>query len=206
VLSKRGAARLAGCGIDEADGVSLYSMTAASYPHRMLGTFYLIERQLRGDDVATELGILRERIPFTRKALEQQYCRIPDGLAAWGIDGGSTKRCLVDWIEVEQSRKPLEERQRVFKVAFHTGRPMCLQESMVLNKLVIVVDRRKITREYLVQGFRYATRTLNQEQTATVAKRIVVAEMEIGFPLKMLSMQEVPFPEILAPSSRRNKD
>jgi hypothetical protein len=143
VLAANGAARLRACGIDARRGVDMSSIMGVQFAHRMLGTCYLIDREVRGHHSFGEHAIANGQAPVSRDELERRFHKVPDGLVLLpAIDRGYAHGGLVaDWIEVESARKSYKELSRILALVWQTGGWLDDSRSIVLDRVVFVYAR-----------------------------------------------------------------
>lgn len=145
LLAKNGAARLRAWGIDARRGGDMSSIMGAQFAHRMLGTCYLIHREVQGHNSFGEHAIANGQAPVSRHELERRFHRIPDGLVfSPASDRGYAHSCpVVDWIEVESARKSYKELSRILALVWQSGVWLDDSETAMLDRVVFVYDQRQ---------------------------------------------------------------
>jgi hypothetical protein len=145
LLAKNGAARLRAWGIDARRGGDMSSIMGAQFAHRMLGTCYLIDREVQGHNSFGEHAIANGQAPVSRHELERRFHKIPDGLVLLpAIDRGYAQGGLVaDWIEVESARKSFKELSRILALVWQSGVWLDDSQSIMLDRVVFVYDQRQ---------------------------------------------------------------
>ena len=136
-LTRTGAAWLDLRGIPAHHTLDLSSVAGPTFFHRTMATRYLIERQVKGCQVAGEYLILRRKLPFNIDGLAKALQKLPDGLV-WQrkADG----RTVVEFVEQEAAPKARAEIERCLRAAEYVGVAMSTDGKVRLGGVVFVFD------------------------------------------------------------------
>ena len=192
VLATGGAARLRACGIDARAGGDMSSITGPQFSHRMLGTCYLIERQVQGHNSFGEHAIANGRAPVSRHELERRFHKLPDGLVLLpGVDRGYTGGLVADWIEVEASRKPDRELRRILALAWEAGAWLDDAHTVMLDRVVFVYDDRHGHEKSITNALQQYILARPPADPSLVLSSIALARCKIRTPLVWCGCEEV---------------
>lgn len=123
------------------EGSRISGVQGRGFFHRTLGTAWMVDQLLRGNDVYTEFAINSGRYEITRQALAQRWGKLPDGLVIREKRNarGEVTEYLVDWLEVESTHKGLKQRDRVMDMIWVLGRPLLDEDKpLFLDRLVLL--------------------------------------------------------------------
>lgn len=193
VLTKGGATRLREWGIDARHGCDMPSITGPQFYHRMLGTCYLIERQIRGHTAYGEHAIARGRAPVRQGELERRFRKLPDGLVLVpGVERGFAHGGLVaDWIEVESSRKPYQELRRILDVAWQVGVFIDDARTIVLDRVVFVYNGRQGHEQPILKALEQYILAHRPDVPSVFLSGIALARCNIRTPLVWHGHEEI---------------
>ena len=207
ILTKGGAARLREWGVDARQGCDMSSITGPQFYHRMLGTCYLIERQLLGHTVHGEYAIASGRAPVRPSELESRFEKLPDGLVLVPrVERGYVSgKPVADWIEVESSRKPYQELRRILDVAWQAGAFMDDARTIVLDRVVFVYNERQRHELSIARALEKYTLDHRQEGGKTFLSSIVFVRCNIRTPLIWRGHEEIADSTLLSAGNLSEK-
>lgn len=208
VLSTKGAKLLSDNGMPARTGSAIQGVQGPTFWHRTLGTAYLAEqlRRVPGAEVYGEYALGRGYGPMTNGNFKAQYGKIPDGLVLVpGPERGLRDDLIaVDWIEVESSYKPKEERRRVLDIGDHLGTLLPDCDNLVIDRLVIVyAPEQGHDRRMLASARAWIDRKKSQgAHLEALLPSMCVAEVKVERPLRYLGHEEYTLDELIARKSR----
>jgi hypothetical protein len=193
VLGKGGAARLRDWGINARAGGDMSSITGTQFRHRMLGTCYLIERQIQGHSSWGEHAIGSGQAPVSRHELERRWHKLPDGLVLVpAVERGYADGLVADWIEVEgSSRKPDRELRRILALAWEAGAWLDDAHTAMLDRVVFVYDRRHSHETRITTALQQYMLARPPAEPSLLLSSIVAARCQIRNPLVWCGYEEV---------------
>lgn len=181
MLTTTGANHLSLLGYSAHNTLELSSVTGATFSHRTLGTRFLIEKQNRKFEVAGEYEILKQRVPFSIKSLEQMLKKKPDGLA-WkrvGRDGFE-----FEWVEVENAAKSKLELMKMLTVAQRAGLAIDTRRSVFLSKLTIVFDSTYAHANRILRAADELWGHLPSQKRAEYERKVSLNAVHLSLPLR----------------------
>jgi hypothetical protein len=192
VLGRGGAARLRGWGINARAGGDMSSITGTQFVHRMLGTCYLIERQIQGHSSWGEHAIASGQAPVNRLELERRFDKLPDGLVLVpAVERGYTGGLVADWVEVEGSRKPYRELRRILALAWEAGAWLDDAHTVMLDRVVFVYDHRYDHETSITTALQQYILACPPAEPSLLLSSIVAARCQIRNPLVWCGYEEV---------------
>lgn len=193
ILTKSGAARLREWDIDARQGGDMSSITGPQFYHRMLGTCYLIERQIRGHTSYGEHAIASGRAPARQDELERRFKKLPDGLVLVpGVERGYARGGLVaEWIEVESSRKPYQELRRILDVGWECGAFLDDARTIMLDRVVFVYNGRQGHEHPIAKALEQYILARRPDVPSVFLSSIALARCDIRTPLVWRGHEEI---------------
>lgn len=136
------------------EGTRIGGVQGRGFFHRTLGTAWMVDQLLAGQDVYPEFSINSGRYTITRQALAQRWGKLPDGLVVREVhdDRGEVTHYAVDWLEVESTHKGLKERSRVMDMIWVLGKPLLDGLPMYLDRLILLYSADSGHEAMLVQS------------------------------------------------------
>jgi hypothetical protein len=194
-LTKKGVGLLRSYGSEIGDAGQLSSISGPQFYHRTLGTLYLLEkgREQDGIEVLGEYALLRGYGSISRKAISERFHKFPDGIVirdARKRDYDFTGK-VVDWIEVESAYKSQENLDSILNIAWQAGGWLDLRESMLLDRIVFVVNRSQAHEKYIMSAIRRHIKDKPTEVVQHFLAGIVIARADVQQPLRWRGLEEV---------------
>jgi hypothetical protein len=193
ILAKRGAARLREWGVDARQGCDMSSVTGPQFYHRMLGTCYLIERQVRGHTSFGEHAMATGQAPVSMRELERRFKKVPDGLVLLpeAERGYAGRGQIADWVEVESSRKPYQELRRILDVAWQSGVFLDDAQTIMLDRVVFVYNERQGHEESITKAVEKYILASRPDSPSVFLSGISLARCKIRTPLVWCGHEEI---------------
>lgn len=194
-LTKSGVGQLRSYGIEVGDAGELSSVSGPQFYHRTLGTLYLLEkgREAPGPEVLGEYALLRGYGSISRAELSGRFHKFPDGLVVrdavtrdYDFDGK-----VVDWVEVESAYKSQENLDAILNIAWQTGGWLDLRETMLLDRVVFVINDAQAHEKYIVSALRRHLKDKPPEVAQHFLAGVVIARASVKIPLRWQGLQEV---------------
>lgn len=122
------------------DGTRISGFMGLEVYHRSLGTAWLIEQLIAGNEVLSEYAINSLPGEITRKKLNKEWGKLPDGLVLREVfdEAGQLLHYNVDWLEVESSYKNPAERERMMQMAWSLGKQLLPDTPYYLDRIVFL--------------------------------------------------------------------
>ena len=122
------------------DGTRIVGVQGVEVYHRTLGTAWLVEQLIAGNEVLSEYAINSLPGEITRLKLNQHWGKLPDGLVLREVrdEAGQLLHYNVDWLEVESSYKSPAERERMMQMAWSLGKQLLPDTPFYLDRIVFV--------------------------------------------------------------------
>jgi hypothetical protein len=191
VLTTRGAGRLDLMGLPCRHGRDIVGVAGATFLHRTLATRYLIERQVAGAEVLGEYAIAHGWAPLTKDTIAKRFGKLPDGFVFYASSKRGDEQRLVDWVEVEQAAKPLEDLKAVVRQALRLGEPLGGKSGYFLSRLVIVFARSENHASRILKAASQIWADRNISNFNEIEARIMLVFVDVGFPLRWQGHQSI---------------
>lgn len=203
-LTGKGAARLKMEDLDANESGGLTSIGGPQFFHRTVGTCYLLEKAIKGAEVFGEYSIIKGWAPVTRAEFSQQYRKNPDGLIVVGGPerGYAAGVKTVDWVEVESSYKADADLEKIFGIAWQVGTWLDLRETILLDRVVFVIDIRQRHEHAILTHLRRYLKEHPLDDPERVLSSIVFVRAKITTPLVWKGYEEVTAWTALMDSSK----
>lgn len=195
VLAKRGAALVSQMVKETVyEGSRITGIQGRSMYHRTLGTAWMVEQIVAGNEVLSEFSVNSHRGVITRAALNKQWGKLPDGLVLHEVrdDTGQVTHYNVDWLEVESTYKSPEQRERLMNFAWNLGQPLLPGLPYYLDRVIFLYTSDSKHESALVRS---ATEKLRQtkhqiDDPEALLGSIVLTSVEAAIPLRIQAFRE----------------
>lgn len=179
-VTRVGASWLEVRGVPARHTLDLSSVSGATFFHRTLASRYLIEREVKGAQVAGEYVILRKAQPFSLDPVLRTLRKLPDGLV-WQRRGDGVS--LVEFVEQEAAPKARAEIERCLKVAELVGVPLPGDGRYMVGGLTFVFDRSLNHARRIVAAADALWGSRSPAERAALERRVKLVAVELRDPL-----------------------
>lgn len=194
-LTKSGVGQLRSYGIEVGEAGELSSVSGPQFFHRTMGTLYMLEKGKESPDteVLGEYALLRGYGSISRADISGRFHKFPDGLVLREASSRDYEFSgkVVDWVEVESAYKSQENLDEILNIAWQTGSWMDLHETLLLDRVVFVLNSAQAHEKYIVTAIKRHLKDKPPEVAQHFLAGIVIARAEIEVPLRWQGLHEV---------------
>jgi hypothetical protein len=186
----------------------LFGVHGTQFQHRSYETRYLVERIARGHTAFGSHAIAKNWAPISRQQSIAWHKKIPDGLVVVpGSERGYTRSAhkIVDWIEVENSRKPYAELDSILDIAWKIGKFLDKAETILLDRVVFVFDKDEPHRERIIKALTRYMKTHPMNNSALLSS-IILCECKVSAPFVWQGCEETPCSALVKASTPMIED
>lgn len=191
------------------DGTRIYGLMGVEVYHRCLGTAWLIEQLIAGHEVLSEYAINSQPGDITRKKLNQEWGKLPDGLVLREVcdEAGQLLHYNVDWLEVESSYKSPAERERMMQMAWSLGKQLLPDVPYFLDRIVFLYASTSKHEKALVRSAvaKFEATRHEIDDPKGLLGSIVLASADASLPLRIRGFNEVDLHSYMLRDSRLSK-